>query len=77
MSHKARKRWALVVLLIGLPVYIFVANEIFVRATLENNGRLAVGWELIVVVAIGVLWVLPLKWLFIGVGQADPDSRDD
>lgn len=74
LSHKARKRWALVVLLIGLPIYIVVANEIFVRATLEGGGRLAIGWELIVVVAIGVLWAFPLKWLFLGVGQADPDE---
>jgi hypothetical protein len=33
--------------------------------------------ELIVYVALGIAWAIPLKKVFIGVGQADPDARGD
>ena len=75
LAYKTRRRWSLIVLLIGLPIYILVAMEVFVRTTLESDtGRLAVGWEVLLIAAIGVLWAIPLKFIFIGVGQADPDE---
>ena len=30
--------------------------------------------ELLVYVGLGVLWALPFKFVFRGVGQADPDA---
>jgi hypothetical protein len=71
MSYKARRRLSGLILLVGLPIYIVSA------ATL-------VGWldrpniwvELVVYVALGVVWALPLKFVFKGVGQADPEETD-
>jgi hypothetical protein len=32
--------------------------------------------ELAVYIVLGVLWVLPFKFVFKGVGKADPDADD-
>jgi len=72
LSYKARRRWALVILLIGMPAYIVVA------VTLVNwIDRPSILVELIVYVALGVLWAIPFKFIFRGVGQADPEASDD
>ncbi len=75
LSYKARRRWSLVILLIGLPVYVVVAVTLtdWLRASFENLPFLV---ELLVFVGLGVLWVLPFKFVFKGVGQADPDATD-
>lgn len=67
MTHKARKRWALVVLLVGLPVYIVLAVNVL--AVFDRPSFLL---ELVIYVALGVVWALPFKWLFRGVGRDDP-----
>ncbi len=67
LSYKARRRWALVILLIGLPLYIAAAW--YITSLFERPSLLL---ELAIYVGLGVLWVLPLKRVFIGVGQADP-----
>jgi hypothetical protein len=71
LSYKARRRWALVILLVGLPVYIVAAVTLV--GLLERPGFLV---ELLIYVALGVLWALPFKFIFKGVGQADPDQDD-
>ncbi|MBL3701940.1 DUF2842 domain-containing protein [Sulfitobacter sp. BDSS02] len=71
LSYKARRRWALVILLIGLPLYITLAVNI-----LNRIERPSIIVELLVYVALGVIWALPFKFVFKGVGQADPDQRD-
>ncbi|WP_370210903.1 DUF2842 domain-containing protein [Roseovarius sp.] len=73
LSYKARRRWALVILLIGLPLYIVLA----VTLTDWLRGRypvLPALTELVVFVALGIVWALPFKFIFKGVGQADPDA---
>ncbi|QFT60493.1 hypothetical protein FIU94_16815 [Sulfitobacter sp. THAF37] len=72
LSYKARRRWALVILLIGLPLYIVVALNV---VALFDRPSILV--ELAVYVGLGVLWAIPFKFVFRGVGQADPDGRDD
>ena len=69
LSYKARRRWALVVLCIGLPVYIVLAVNL---VALFERPSLWV--ELAVYVGLGVLWVVPLRALFLGIGQPDPDA---
>jgi hypothetical protein len=32
--------------------------------------------EVLIYLGLGVLWAFPLKAVFKGVGQADPDQRD-
>lgn len=69
LSWRARRRWALVALLVGLPAYI-VAAVVVVGAF----DRLPVLVELAVFVALGILWALPLRFLFLGIGRPDPDA---
>ena len=72
LSHKARRRWSLVILLVGLPVYI-----VAVVTVLNLLDRPPFIVELLVYVALGVVWVLPFKVLFRGVGQADPRDEEE
>lgn len=72
LSYKARRRWSLVILLIGLPIYIVAAISI-----LNWLGRPSFIVELVVYIGLGVLWVLPFKAVFRGIGQIDPDSTDE
>lgn len=67
LSYKARRRWALVILLIGLPIYIVVAITV-----LNWLGRPPFWLELLVYVALGILWALPFRFVFRGVGKEDP-----
>ncbi|MBB5722716.1 uncharacterized protein (DUF983 family) [Loktanella ponticola] len=69
LSYKARKRWALVVLVLGIPLYIVMAVTI-----MNMLGRPSLWVELAVYVGLGVLWAFPLKAIFKGIGQADPDA---
>lgn len=71
LSYKARRRWSLIVLLIGLPLYIVLA------VTLVNMlDRPSALVELAIYVVLGVIWMVPLRFVFLGVGQADPDKQD-
>ncbi len=69
LSYKARRRWSLFILLIGLPAYIGI-----VWWVLSLVDRLPFLIELVVYVFLGVAWILPFKAVFLGVGQADPDA---
>ena len=69
LAYKTRRRLALVILVIGLPAYIVLA------VTLVNLlDRPSMLVELAIYVGLGVLWILPLKPIFKGIGQADPDA---
>ncbi|APE42957.1 hypothetical protein BOO69_05610 [Sulfitobacter alexandrii] len=72
LSYKARRRWALVILLIGLPLYIVVALNVV--AMFDRPSILV---ELAIYVGLGILWAIPFKFVFKGIGQADPETRDD
>lgn len=69
LSHKAKRRWALVILLVGLPIYIVLASSIVTWL-----GRPSILVELLVYLALGILWALPFRRIFLGVGQADPNK---
>lgn len=71
LSYKARKRWSLVILLIGMPAYVVAC------VTVINLLERPSFWvELLVYVVLGILWALPFKFVFKGIGQADPDAED-
>ena len=72
LSYKVRRRWSLIILVIGLPVYAIVAVSL-----VEKLPALPKVLEFIMYVALGIGWVFPLKFVFQGIGQADPDSGDD
>lgn len=71
LSYKARKRWSLVILLVGLPLYIIVALNVV--SLFERPSVLV---ELAVYVGLGILWAIPLRSVFKGVGQEDPDAKE-
>lgn len=71
MGYKARKRLALAVLVIGLPAYIVVAVTVMSEA-----DRFPKVIEFVIYVALGIGWAFPLKWVFKGIGQPDPNGKD-
>lgn len=69
LSYKTRRRLSLLILLVGLPLYIAAALWV---VSLFDRPSLWV--EFAVYVILGILWALPFKAVFKGVGQADPDA---
>ncbi len=72
LSYKARKRWSLVILLIGMPAYIVAAVTV-----VNLFDRPAIWLEFLIYVGLGVVWILPFRFIFKGVGQPDPDAPQD
>jgi len=70
MDLKTRKRWSLVILLVGLPVYIVVAVTL-VNLMDRLLGRQPILLELAVYVALGILWILPFRRIFSGIGKGE------
>ncbi|EYD72731.1 DUF2842 domain-containing protein [Limimaricola hongkongensis] len=73
LSIKARRRLSLLILLVGLPGYIVVAITL---VGLFDRPSILV--ELAIYVVLGILWALPFRRIFLGIGKADPnEDRDD
>ena len=72
LSYKSRRRLALLLLVVGLPAYIIAAVSL-----MNWLDRPNIWIELAVYVGLGVLWALPFKAVFRGIGQADPDAPKD
>ncbi len=68
MSYRARKRLALAILILGLPAYIVVASSVVTWL-----GRPPVWVEFVVYIVLGIVWAIPCRRIFLGIGQADPD----
>jgi hypothetical protein len=76
MTYKTRKRLALLVLVVGLPLYIIVASTV---VGLLERPTDAPHWqfvliELLIYTVLGILWALPFRKLFRGIGKPDPDQ---
>ena len=76
LSHKAKRRWSLFILIFGVPIYIVMAVTL-IDLLRDVMGRPSILIELGVFVVLGVLWAFPLKAVFKGVGQADPNARPE
>lgn len=74
LSYKARRRWSLVILLVGLPVYVILAVSLLNWLYPDPTERPPILIELAVYIGLGLVWALPFKFIFKGVGQADPDA---
>ena len=72
LSYKSRRRWSLVILLVGLPAYIVLAVTL---VGLFDRPPFLV--ELAVYVGLGFLWALPFRFVFRGVGRADPEAGNE
>ncbi|KPP85051.1 MAG: protein of unknown function DUF2842 [Rhodobacteraceae bacterium HLUCCA08] len=76
LSYKQRRKWALVILLVGLPIYIVLALVIVDRLYPDPLTPPPVLAQLAVYVGLGLAWALPFKFVFRGVGQAPPPDED-
>ena len=72
LTYKTRRRLALLVLCVGLPAYIVVAVSLV--AMIE---RPSLPVELAIYVGLGILWIVPLRPLFLGIGQPDPNAKPE
>ena len=68
ISYKNRRRISLLLLLVGLPMYIILAVNLV--AMFERPSILV---ELLIYIGLGIIWAFPFKFIFKGIGQADPD----
>ncbi|WIV49930.1 DUF2842 domain-containing protein [Marivivens sp. LCG002] len=73
LSYKTRKRLALLILVVGMPAYVVVAVSII--NLFDRTPSILV--ELAIYVILGILWAIPFKWVFKGIGRADPDAPSD
>ena len=72
LSYKTRRRLSLLILVLALPLYIVAVVNV-----LALFDRPPFWVELVVYVVLGIVWALPLKAVFRGVGQSDPDAPRD
>lgn len=70
LSYKTRRRLSLVLLLVWLPLFIVIAVTVMTALP-----RQPIWLELLIYVVLGVGWALPFKFVFKGVGKADPDEN--
>ncbi|SDD62424.1 Protein of unknown function [Paracoccus isoporae] len=70
MDLKTRKRLSLLILLLGLPGYIVVA---WVALAWVNDrfGRLPIWAEFLLIVVLGIIWILPFRRVFTGIGKGE------
>ena len=69
MSFKLRKLLCLVVLIVWLPVYIFLA-----AMAVSQFDRPHILIEAAIYMILGILWALPFRPLFRGIGRPDPNA---
>jgi len=72
VTWRTRRILALVLLLVWLPLYVVAA------VTLTGwMGRPGVLLEAAVYLGLGVLWALPFRRVFRGIGRAEPEDERD
>lgn len=69
LRYRTRRRLSLLILVIGLPLYIVAA--ITVVGWLDRPSFLM---ELAVYVGLGIVWALPFRAVFLGIGREDPEK---
>tara|TARA_B100000768_G_scaffold143320_1_gene135446 strand:+ start:145 stop:384 length:240 start_codon:yes stop_codon:yes gene_type:complete len=72
LSYKARRRWSLLILLIGMPVYVIIVANLV--AFLPELSKIV---EFFMYVVLGIVWIIPVKFIFMGIGQEEPDARNE
>lgn len=74
MTYKARKRWAIAILLLGIPAYVVTCVTVMNWLYPDPLNRPSLWAEFGIYTGLGVVWAFPLKRVFRGIGQADPDA---
>ena len=66
MSYKLKRRLSLFILIVGLPIYIILIVNLI--SSFDRPNFLV---ELLIYLLSGIVWALPLRSVFRGVGQAE------
>ena len=66
MSYKLKRRLSLFILIVGLPIYVILIVNLI--SSFERPNFLV---ELLIYLLSGIVWALPLRSVFRGVGQAE------
>lgn len=70
LTYRTRRRLSLLLLLVWLPLYVVVAVTV-----VGWFGTLPFLVELLIYVVLGVLWALPFRFVFLGVGREPPEDE--
>ena len=71
ISYKNRRRISLLLMLVGLTMYIILAVNL---VSLFERPSIVV--ELVIYLGLGIIWAFPFKFIFKGIGQAEPDHKE-
>ena len=66
MSYKLKRRLSLFILIVGLPLYVLLIVNLI--SSFDRPNFLV---ELLIYLLSGIVWALPLRSVFRGVGQAE------
>ncbi|NCX27769.1 MAG: DUF2842 domain-containing protein [Rhodobacterales bacterium] len=66
MSYKLKRRLSLFILIVGLPIYVIIIVNLI--SSFDRPNFLV---ELLIYLLSGIVWALPLRSVFRGVGQAE------
>ena len=66
MSYKLKRRLSLFILIVGLPIYVILIVNLI--SSFDRPNFLV---ELLIYLLSGIVWALPLRSIFRGVGQAE------
>ena len=66
MSYKLKRRLSLFILVVGLPLYVILIINLI--SSFDRPNFLI---ELLIYLLSGIVWALPLRSVFRGVGQAE------
>ena len=66
MSYKLKRRLSLFILIVGLPLYVILIVNL-----ISSFDRPNFVVELLIYLLSGIVWALPLRSIFRGVGQAE------
>ena len=66
MSYKLKRRLSVFILIVGLPLYVILIVNLI--SSFDRPNFLV---ELLVYLLSGIVWALPLRSVFRGVGQAE------
>ena len=66
MSYKLKRRLSLFILIVGLPLYVILIVNLI--SSFDRPNFLV---ELLIYLFSGIVWALPLRSVFRGVGQEE------
>lgn len=73
LRYKTRKRLAMLILFVGLPVYIGLVVGVM-GLVYDAWGQPPIWLEFLIYAVLGVACVFPFKSIFKGIGRPDPDA---